>query len=270
MAVGEFRRLFCVLALVWLLGISVGCVFGQNGGHSFLYTREYLLNLCDSANRGLDLQNIDLPFEMLPSCPSTHSDSSHSINRQGKKKKRGRKGGVRQKLKKLKGGRAFCDTVKRSLTSVDNGRVVGKYQLHARVQCSEACLLAFTETWLDDRVHNHELTVDGFGAALRLDRNKQDTRKEQGGGRCLSTNSGATRSLFAKHSARLTLSCCQSHSARSTFPGNSLSCFSHLCTFIHVLTLRGRLNTLQITFINWTLYLLMFQNSYLGTLTIVL
>ena len=56
----------------------------------------------------------------------------------------------------------------------------------------------------------------------------------------MSTKSGATRSLFAKHFARLTLGCCQSHSARSTFPGNSPSCFSRLCTFIHVLTLQSR------------------------------
>ena len=124
--------MFCVLALVWLLRFSVGCVYGQNGRHSFVYTREYLLNLRDLASRGLDLQNIDFPFEMLPSCPSTHSDSSRS-NRQGKKWKRGEKRGVRQKLKKLKGGRAFCDTVKRSLTSVENGRVAGERQLHARV-----------------------------------------------------------------------------------------------------------------------------------------
>ena len=81
----------------------------------------------------------------------------------------------------------------------------------------------------------------------------------------MSIESGATRSLFAKHFARLTLSCCQSHSARSTFPGNSPSGFSRLCTFIHVLTLRERLNTLQITFINWILYFLMLQNSYFST-----
>ena len=53
---------------------------------------------------------------------------------------------------------------------------------------SEACPLAFTETWLDDRVHNHELTVDGFGAPVRLDRNKVDTGKEQGGGVCFYVN----------------------------------------------------------------------------------
>ena len=110
MAVGEFRRMFCVLAMVWLLGFSVGCVFGQNGGHSFVYTREYLRNLHDLANRGLALQNIDFPFEMLPSCPSTHSHSSHS-NRQGKKRKRGTKRGVGRKLKKLKGSRVPLPSV---------------------------------------------------------------------------------------------------------------------------------------------------------------
>ena len=86
----------------------------------------------------------------------------------------------------------------------------------------------------------------------------------------MSTKSGATQSLFAKHFACLTLSCCQSHSTHSTFPGNSPSFFSRLCTVIHMLMLRGRLNTLQITFINWILYLLMLQNSYLGILTIAL
>ena len=33
-------------------------------------------------------------------------------------------------------------------------------------------------------MHNHELTVDGFGASVRLDRNKAGTGKEQGGGVC--------------------------------------------------------------------------------------
>ena len=42
---------------------------------------------------------------------------------------------------------------------------------------SEACLLAFTATWLDDRAHNHELTVDDFGVPIRLDKNKLDTGK---------------------------------------------------------------------------------------------
>ena len=150
------------------------------------------------------------------------------------------------------------------LNSSQTSHQMGQYLYQTPVS------LAFIETWLDDHVHNHELTVDGFGAPIRLDRDKVDMRKEQGGGVFLSTKSGATQSLFAKHFARPTLSCCQSHSARSTFPGNSPSFFSCLCTVIHMLMLPGQLNTLQTTFINWILYLLMLQNSYLGTLTIAL
>ena len=271
MAVGEFSRMFCVLALVWLLGFSVGCVFGQNGGHSFVYTREYLLNLRDLAIRGLDLQNIDFPFEMLPSCSSTHSDSSHR-NRQGKKRKRGKKGGVRQKSKKMKGGRAPLPSVilsnVRSLRSKTDELQANVSYMH---EYSEACLLAFTETWLDDRVHNHELTVDRFGAPIRLDRNKVDTGKEQGGGVCFYVNKKWCNTVFVREALCMPDIELLSISLHPFYlPRNSPSCFSRLWTFIHMQMLRERLNTLQITFINWILYLLMLQNSYLGTLTIAL
>ena len=190
--------MFCVLALVWLLRFSVGCVYGQNGGHSFVYTREYLLNLRDLASRGLDLQNIDFPFEILPSCPSTHSDSSHR-NRQGKKRKRGKKGDFRQKLKKQKDGRAPLPSVilsnVRSLRSKTDELQASVRYMH---EYSEACLLAFTESWLDDRVHNHELTIDGFGAPIRLDRNKVDTGKEQGGGVCFYVNKKWCSTVFVR------------------------------------------------------------------------
>ena len=63
---------------------------------------------------------------------------------------------------------------------------------------SEACLLAFTETWLDDRAHNHELTVDGFGVPIRLDKNKLDTGKEQGGGVCSYVNRKWCNTVFVR------------------------------------------------------------------------
>ena len=140
-----------MLALVWLLGFSAGCVFGQNGGHSFVYTREYLLNLRDLANRGLDLQNIDFSFEMLPSCPSTHSDGSHSINGQGKKRKRGEKGGVRQKSKKLKGGKAPLPSVLvsnvRSLRSKTDELQANISYMHEYSIVRPVCLLLLKFGW---------------------------------------------------------------------------------------------------------------------------
>ena len=47
-------------------------------------------------------------------------------------------------------------------------------------------------------MHNHELTVDGFGAPIRLDRNKVDTRKEQGGGVCLYVNQKWCNTVFVR------------------------------------------------------------------------
>ena len=79
--------------------------------------------------------------------------------REGKRRKRGKKKDDTEKrecqaeieeTERRYSAVTFCDIVKRSLTSVENRGVAGECQL-----------LAFTETWLDDRVHNHELTVMG-------------------------------------------------------------------------------------------------------------
>ena len=59
-------------------------------------------------------------------------------------------------------------------------------ELQANVNCMheyrQACLLAFTETWLDDNVQDSDLFIDGFGTPIRLNRNKRDTGKEHRGG----------------------------------------------------------------------------------------
>ena len=44
----------------------------------------------------------------------------------------------------------------------------------------QACLLALTETRLDDNVQDSDLFIDRFGTSIRLDRNKRDTGKEHG------------------------------------------------------------------------------------------
>ena len=48
----------------------------------------------------------------------------------------------------------------------------------------EACLLAFTETWLDDRVQDREVEPAGF-TLVRADRDLTVTGKHHGGGICL-------------------------------------------------------------------------------------
>ena len=119
-------------------------------------------------------------------------------------------------------------------------------------------------------MHNHELTVDGFGAPVRLDRNKAGTGKEPGGGVCFYVDKKWCNTVFVREALCTPDIELLSISLRPFYLPREFPQLFFTLVFFHVLTLRGRLNTLQITFINWILYLLMLQNSYLGTLTIVL
>jgi hypothetical protein len=48
--------------------------------------------------------------------------------------------------------------------------------------------MAFTETWLTDRDKDGDLSIDGFGDPIRLDRETEVTGKTQGGGVCFYVN----------------------------------------------------------------------------------
>lgn len=54
--------------------------------------------------------------------------------------------------------------------------------VHYMHEYRNACLLAFTETWLVDNVCDQDLLIDGFSSPVRLDRNQQSMGKVQGGG----------------------------------------------------------------------------------------
>ena len=47
-------------------------------------------------------------------------------------------------------------------------------------------------------MHNHELTVDGFGAPVRLDRNKAGTGKEPVGGVCFYVDKKWCNTVFVR------------------------------------------------------------------------
>lgn len=52
----------------------------------------------------------------------------------------------------------------------------------------DACVMAFTETWLTPEDLNTDLTLSGFGVPVRLDRDAVVTWKSQRGGVCLYVN----------------------------------------------------------------------------------
>ena len=51
-----------------------------------------------------------------------------------------------------------------------------------------ACIMAFSETWLSSKDTDTDLSISGFGAPVRLDRDAEATGKSQGGGVCVYIN----------------------------------------------------------------------------------
>jgi len=95
---------------------------------------------------------------------------------------------VRQRLNNLNNQKTPLPTV--LLANVQSLRSKTD-ELQAKVnylhQYNKAGILAFTETWLSP-VPNSELSIDGFGLPIRLDRDPHITGKGQGGGLCFYIN----------------------------------------------------------------------------------
>lgn len=72
--------------------------------------------------------------------------------------------------------------------------------VHVHHAYREACILAFTETWLKSQDSDSVLTINGFGIPLRTDRDPVITGKSQGGGVCLYINERWCNSVIVRES----------------------------------------------------------------------
>ena len=123
----------------------------QHGG--FVYTRNELLRLRPP------------PHPPLMPTVNTTQDAS-------KKRKRGRRGGVKNRLRRR--------PAKPPLPSVVFANVQSLYnkidELHAKCRYDnvyrEACVMAFCETWLDSTRPDDDIILDGF-TVYRSDRTKE-------------------------------------------------------------------------------------------------
>lgn len=164
--------LTCVPHLCWRMGVD----------GVLQYSREFLLSLQNTTMGTIDPAAV-LPEEMVRSKSSI--GWSYKEHQPSGLRKRGRRGGVRQRLKREGLRRIPLPTI--TLANIQSLR--GKIdELRANVQSLEeyknSCLLALTETWLKERDADSELDIPGFGEPLRLDRNSTVTGKSLGGGVC--------------------------------------------------------------------------------------
>ena len=170
----------CVWELVLIVGlklfvISLASEPASNAELHVRYNRGFLLQL--SAYAG-DWNHTDanIPMEIT----RTLNDKEH-------KRKRGKRGGVRQRLWNRKTKVPLPTIILSNVQSIK--RKADKLRANTRYlhEYREACVLAFSETWLNETVPDSEVCPDGF-SIVRLDRCSKATGKEHGGGMCVMIN----------------------------------------------------------------------------------
>lgn len=156
----------------------------QNGDRITI-NRELLLSLCFSAESEVPT---NIPAEIyVPFHPDKGSP------RQTLRHKRGRRGGIHCKMKKLclDNPRQLPPLPSVFLSNVQSLRSkVDELEFWAKYICeiTECCLLAITETWLNESNQDGDLSLTRFGCPIRLDRSSEATGKNRGGGFCFYVN----------------------------------------------------------------------------------
>ena len=172
-----------LIVLGALLTIGFGQPNSSNGGHYLRYSRELLLSLRPV---GLHSQPA-APHPPLAVELPLASESASDSERSHRQRKRGKRGGVRQRFRR--------QSTRPPLPCVILGNVRSLRSkmddLHASVkylnEYRESSMMCFTETWLDDTIDDQHVSVDGFGVPVRADRTGA-SGKTKGGGLCIYMN----------------------------------------------------------------------------------
>ena len=115
----------------------------------------------------------------------------------GRRRKRGRRGGIRRRLRQRKSRPALPAVILANLRSINNKiddiRALARYSFEFR----EAALLCFTESWLHTDAPDSLYDIRGF-SLIRADRN-ENSGKSRGGGICVYLNERWCRQYTIKH-----------------------------------------------------------------------
>lgn len=162
-----------VMAKIWLTLIIVQLIHDvrnleAHSGNKLTYSRVDLLLLWDSIPRCLK------PVDVIP------ADIQH------RPRKRGRRGGIRTRLRRRPSKPLLPAVVMANVQSLRGKMDI----LHAKCRVEkafrEASIIALTESWLNDSITEGEVSLDNF-TTIRADRTKE-SGKERGGGICIYIN----------------------------------------------------------------------------------
>ena len=160
------KVIWIALVILWIIKESGALLPEPRGNNRLTYTWEKLLQLGSSMVCRIK-PSIVLPAEIRP-------------------RKRGRRGGVRTRLRRRPFKPPLPSIILSNVRSLRNKMDL----LHAKCLVEraykEACIIAFTETWLNEAVTDAEVDLDNF-TILRADRTR-GSRKVKGGGVCMYVN----------------------------------------------------------------------------------
>ena len=155
-------------------GVEHGGQCGQGTGTQ-RYDREFLIGLQTSQAPS------DFPFELF------NAEMTNRAN----VRKRGKRGGVKRRMRRNKTKLPLPSMIVSNVRSINPKSPNHNFdELLANCRFTrefrDASLLCFSETWfIDKKVTNESVAIDGFGELYRMDRDGKQTGKERGGGVCL-------------------------------------------------------------------------------------
>ncbi|KAK2882761.1 hypothetical protein Q8A73_021694 [Channa argus] len=123
--------------------------------------------------------------------PSVSPDAGGQVRgrrkRCSRKRKRGKRAGVRARLNANPSRPALPSILLSNVCSLDNKLDYIRLQRTTRREFRDCCIFVFTETWLSDRVPEAAIQLDGL-TVFRADRNAALCGKTRGGGVCVYIN----------------------------------------------------------------------------------
>ncbi|ELT88222.1 hypothetical protein CAPTEDRAFT_217985 [Capitella teleta] len=189
------------------------------------YSREEILNIRTSSTAMCNLDFIHLSRSSPPIFYQC------SVNKCCIRRRRGRPGGIRRRLRLRRGNKIplptiICGNVRSINNKIDEIASHVSYNHHYK----DACAIATTETWLNADVPDVCMSLNGFHL-IRGDRT-DDSGKSRGGGVCLYLNARWCTNYVIKHSscsADVEMLCVQ---CRPWYIPREISCVALIVAYI--------------------------------------
>lgn len=175
--------------IIWILSINLICALGaENAAGVVRYSREFLLQCSNFAETS--------SYHRIPSYLQPPQDKTIQSKRN---RRRGKRSGIRQRLKRMGSKLPLPTTLLMNAQSLRGKMDELTANLRYLNEYRNACVLAITETWLNESTPSREVEPTGF-TVYRTDRDSDITAKSRGGEVCFLIRDNWCRQVVVRES----------------------------------------------------------------------